>query len=383
VIPTQPIRFLLLAEGDAETNDSWSGSSKSIVDHLRQRGHQVRVGNVELEGPWRWVGAAASFSPDRERWRSRYRIGASAFRLRSYRASRFVAGLAAQTDVVLQIGATFDSGASQRGLPTLVLCDSNIRMAQDRSALPYTEAGTLDPGILRAIEGREQRIYRSSNGVLTLSERARTSFVEEFGIPRDRVTTIYAGPNAALPVTHRPATRRPVILFVGKQFERKGGDCLLAAFREIRQRMPDAELWIVGPAPRESQPGVRWLGFQSQGSPEGRAALAECFQSATVYCLPTRFEPLGISFIEAMHLGLPCVGTNVWAVPEMIVDGETGFVVPVDDASALADRILRLLADPSLAKAMGEAGQRRARAMFTWDHAVGRLLDVVARVTRS
>jgi alpha-maltose-1-phosphate synthase len=380
---TNPIRFLLLAEGDAETNDSWSGSSKSIVDHLRRRGHRVQVGNVELGGVGKWVAAGASFSFDRQRWRSKYRIGDAGFRLRSDRAARFVERHVANTDVILQIGATFESRASKRGVHTLVICDSNIRMAQDASALPYTEAGLIDPSALKLMEEREARIYREANAVLTLSERARRSFIEDFRLAPSQVTTIYAGPNAALPAgmsSRLPARSR--VLFVGRQFERKGGDTLLAAFREVRRRVADAELWIVGPPARESEPGVRWLGFLSQDSEQGRALLAEAFDSAAVYCLPTRFEPLGISFIEAMHLGMPCIGTNVWAVPEMILDGETGFVVPVDDPHALANSIVRVLSDSTLAVKMGNAGRQRAQAMFTWDHAVDRLLGVANNIVR-
>jgi len=380
---THPIRFLLLAEGDAETNDSWSGSSKSIVDHLRRRGHRVHVGNVELGGAGKWIAAAATFSFDRQRWRSKYRIADAAFRLRSDRAARLVDRYAADTDVVLQIGATFDSRAPKRGIPSLVICDSNIRMAQDASALMYTEAGLFDRSALKLVEEREARIYRGANAVLTLSERARRSFVEEFELAPGHVTTIYAGPNAALPARASSGeAARNRVLFVGRQFERKGGDTLLAAFREVRRRMPDAELWIVGPAARDPEPGVRWLGFLSQDSEQGRALLAEAFDSAAVYCLPTRFEPLGISFIEAMHLGMPCIGTNVWAVPEMILDGETGFVVPVDDPQALADRIIRVLSDSELAAKMGDAGRQRAQAIFTWDHAVDRLLGVANTVVR-
>src|SRR5262249_10657147 len=148
-------------------------------------------------------------------------------------------------------------------------------------------------------------------------------------------------------------------------------------------RVPHAELWIAGPEPRSAEPGVRWLGFLNQALDQDRTTLAEAFQSATVYCLPTRFEPLGISFIEAMHLAIPCVGTDVWAVPEMIVDGETGFVVPVNDHHTLADRLQRLLSEPALAVRMGEAGRRRAQDVFTWDHAIERLLAVVGSIPRS
>jgi glycosyltransferase involved in cell wall biosynthesis len=96
-----------------------------------------------------------------------------------------------------------------------------------------------------------------------------------------------------------------------------------------------------------------------------------------VFCLPTRFEPFGIAFIEAMYFSLPCVGTDAWAVPEMVVDGETGFTVPVDDLEALTDRLLRLLGAPALAARMGRAGRARAERLFTWQATVQRMMDSI------
>jgi len=95
-----------------------------------------------------------------------------------------------------------------------------------------------------------------------------------------------------------------------------------------------------------------------------------------VFCLPTRFEPFGIAFIEAMYFALPCIGTDAWAVPEMIENGETGFTIPIDDLDALTDRLLRLLSDPVLARRMGQAGRQRAESYFTWE-------GVVQRMTRA
>ena len=92
-----------------------------------------------------------------------------------------------------------------------------------------------------------------------------------------------------------------------------------------------------------------------------------------MFCLPTRFEPFGIAFIEAMCFELPCVGTAAWAVPEMVVDGETGFTVPIDDVTTLTTRLLQLLDNPTLARAMGRAGRRRVEQHFTWERVVERM----------
>jgi glycosyltransferase involved in cell wall biosynthesis len=129
-------------------------------------------------------------------------------------------------------------------------------------------------------------------------------------------------------------------------------------------------------------PGIRCLGELDKNRPEGAAALASTYASADVFALPTRFEPFGIAFVEAMHFGLPCVGPRAWAVPEIIADGETGFTVPVDDVDDLTERLLRLLRDRALARRMGAAGRERARRLFTWPQVVGRMLEVMAVPSR-
>jgi glycosyltransferase involved in cell wall biosynthesis len=99
-----------------------------------------------------------------------------------------------------------------------------------------------------------------------------------------------------------------------------------------------------------------------------------------VFCLPTRFEPFGIAFLEAMHWGLPCVGTDTGAVAEMIVDGDTGYAVPPDDVDALERSLCRLLRDRQLARRMGNAGRARVLSHFTWPAVVDRMSRVLAAV---
>ena len=225
--------------------------------------------------------------------------------------------------------------------------------------------------------------------IFPLSERLRRSFIDDFAIPADRVRAILAGPNfvpgrMAAADSAPSATRPPTALFVGLQFHRKGGDVLVESFRRVRAQMPDAELLLAGvPAGLVQEPGIRCLGRLDKNQPSGAAALAGAYESADVFVLPTRFEPFGIAFVEAMHFGLPCIGPQSWAVPEIIADGETGFTVPVDNVEALTDRLVRLLGDRPRARIMGKAAQDRARRLFTWPHVVGRMTEQMTAVVGS
>lgn len=381
------MRILFLCEGDAESWDSWSGISRSLVDQLRSDGHTVTVGDVDLYGIDRWVAAASTFSPDRRRWAARYHLGGMPFRLRSRRADRHLRAHREPIDVIVQVGATFRV-RGRAGIPYCLCCDSNIRLAQHGASSGYSDAAALSGREVEAIARRELGVYRAAAAIFTLSERLRRSFIDDLGIAADRVRAIYAGPNLDLrrvptAAPPRPGDRPPTVLFVGRQFHRKGGDVLVESFRRVRARLPTSRLVIAGPpAGFLREPGITCLGDLDKNRPDGWAGLAAAYASADVFALPTRFEPFGVAFVEAMHFGLPCVGPRAWAVPEIIADGETGFTVPVDDADALTDRLLCLLSDPVLARTMGEAGRERARRLFTWPQVVGRMVDVMANVVQ-
>lgn len=377
------MRIGLLTEGDAETRDSWSGSALSLVQGLRAQGHAVACGDVDLYGAARAVGALLSFSPDRGRWGVRYHLGRPSFALRSRRAERHLRGWAGRVDAVVQIGATCRTRPRDT-LPLALYCDSNILLA--------SHAAIAEPGVsdfhqlsdaeVRAIVDREAAIYAQTRAIFTMSERLRRSFLEDFGVPAENVHTIHAGPNFdpdRIPVrAPRPADAPPTVLFVGRAFERKGGPLLLDAFARVREQIPAARLLVVGPDDRGiERPGVELLGFVDKEIPSGWAALCDAYAKADVFCLPTRFEPFGIAFLEAMFFGLPCIGPDEWAVPEMVRDGVTGHLVPPGDAAALADRMVALLSDPAAARRLGAEGRRIARDHFTWPATIDRMLAVL------
>ncbi len=377
------LRILFLSEKDPESRRSWSGISKSVIDELRRRGHGVLTGDVEVRGLTRWLAAAATFSWNRKRWGVRYRLGRIPFALRSRRAAKLAAARVARIDCLLQVGATFTPRL--HGIPTYLYCDSNIQQAVAGARTGQSPAVWLSDSELDGVIDRERGVYERAECIFTICDRLRSSFLDDFGLPPERVKTVFAGPNfeedqirsvAGASLTKRKETPA-TILFVGAQFERKGGDVLLAAFEEVRARIPDARLLIVGPDLAEVAPGVQVLGYLDKDDPEGRRQLFEAYTSADVFCLPTRYEPFGVAFVEAMFFGLPCIGTAVWAVPEIIVDGKTGYLVPPNDAGILAERLTSLLAEPERAREMGAAGRRRAQRYFTWEAVIDRMLAVI------
>ncbi|NLG65402.1 MAG: glycosyltransferase family 4 protein, partial [Actinobacteria bacterium] len=148
---------------------------------------------------------------------------------------------------------------------------------------------------------------------------------------------------------------------------------------------PDVRLLIIGgslpsdrdPAEAQLAEMVDGLGLHDAIVTTGFTdRVAEYLSAADVFVLPSYREGMPRSILEAMALGLPVVATNIRGCREEVVDGDTGFLVPVRDSAALADRIGRLIDDPGLRRRMGAAGQARARELFDERLVFERLLGV-------
>ena len=233
-----------------------------------------------------------------------------------------------------------------------------------------------DMGILRA---RKHRIaYRLMAGapdaVFSVSEQVRRHAIEVDRIDAARVHTIYNGLNLAdWNAAPRPA-KNPgefLVTTVGNIRRVKGHDVFVRAAAAIVQQFPKVSFSIAGDVLepdyfRELQTLVRDLDLVNHvrfdgGVTNQRQHLAE----ADIFVLPSRSEGFSNAIIEAMASSLPVVATDVGGNAEAVKDGITGFLVPPEDPDALAAAILRLLSDPSLAKAMGAAGRNVVAERFT------------------
>lgn len=370
----EPSSLLYLAEGDSESLNSWSGSSHRLVNAMRRHGLSVNTANVLPGRLGRWAAMALALRPSRARWAASYHLGNFGYMLRTRRAVA-VARRQAPKTVVLQSGATFDIGRRPEHAWYLY-CDANAMLAE--RGRPYSTDSALPPRLLGDVLRRERETYHRCTGIFAMSEMARQSFITDFGVPGDRVTTVFAGPNLEIiPEESEVAGPRlgpPTIAFVGKAFLRKGGDVLLAAFAVVRQAIPDARLVIAGSTPSMGVgDGVEVRGWlDPKGS--GPGSLSALYQSADLFCLPSRYEPFGIVFVEAMLHALPCVGTLGWAMPEIIEPGATGWLAAMDDTQGLATILIDALSDRARLRAMGMEARRRAMESFSWDRVVARML---------
>jgi glycosyltransferase involved in cell wall biosynthesis len=170
----------------------------------------------------------------------------------------------------------------------------------------------------------------------------------------------------------------PIVLYVGRLERRKGVETLVEAFGRIRRAHPEAVLVMAGFSTDTGPNGKGLLGvLQARLAELGASGhvkfmghvpyelLPRYYAGCDLFVAPSRYEPFGMIYLEAMACGKAVVGTDVGGVPEIIPHGRTGYLVPPDDAGALAQALGELLQYPSWRERMGQAARAHVQATFS------------------
>jgi glycosyltransferase involved in cell wall biosynthesis len=355
---------------------SWSGISANFFGALRAQQALEDAVQVQVAPTRDRMEKLRVLSWPLERWKEQYRTSVPRFRALSEIARAQITRFPDAT-CVLQIGAWFSAGAVTH-LPCFSYHDANAAMGYR-----HYGRGLLSESRQREHLQWESGVYEKLRGMFVMSAWLASSFANDFAVPTSKLHVVGAGINTGkLPTVPERDFSQARFLYVGKDFVRKGGPFLLSAFAQVRKQVPHAELTIVGPTLNIEQPGVHCAGFLSLAVPEQLAQLNQLFASATTVVLPSVYEPFGISLLEGMAYGVPCIATNRCAMPEIVRHRESGLVVEAEDANALGNAMLELARNPGDAAVMGRAGRARVEADFTWDAVARKIRNVLSSAYR-
>ena len=203
---------------------------------------------------------------------------------------------------------------------------------------------------------RRRRLWNDAKLFLCDSEYLRQKALQS-GFPEHKLITHYIGIDLQLFTSPEIGQQRQDVLFVGRLVEKKGCRYLIRAMQRVQAQFPSVKLLVIGDGPERiplenlaKELGVVCDFRGAQPAPMIRRSLA----SARVFCAPSitasngDSEGLGMVFAEAQAMGVPVVSSNHGGIPEVVRDGETGFLAPERDYDALADRITQLLGDDDL-----------------------------------
>jgi len=267
------------------------------------------------------------------------------------------------------------AGAVMQRIPTVVSLDATP-LNFDSLGAPYRH--TRNWPAVEALKLRlNQSVFRRAAALVAWSEWAADSLVADYGIPERKISIIHPGVDVNLFRPREQGGRRNVvrILFVGGDFERKGGTDLLQAMRPLG---PLAELDVVTSSPVEPPPGVvcRVHRGLSPQSPE----LVKLYREADIFALPSRGDCFAQAVSEGLASGLAIVASRTGAIPEMVRDGVNGYLVPPAHPRALGRALVSLVLSSSMRREMGLASRRLAEQEHDADANNRRIIELMITV---
>lgn len=206
---------------------------------------------------------------------------------------------------------------------------------------------------------------RYQNRFVTVSQFSKENINRFMGVPLKHIEVIY---NSFQPIKTYINNKNAHILTVGHVEWYKDPECWLSVAKKVIDKKQDVRfLWVGdGELLRSFKLKIHELGMESRIVMCGFSNQIENYYAdAILYFQPSLLESHGISVVEAMAHGLPCVTSDAGGLPESVVNGETGFTCPPNDVECFVSRIIKLLDDDKLREKMGQCGKLRAEILFS------------------
>jgi glycosyltransferase involved in cell wall biosynthesis len=232
-----------------------------------------------------------------------------------------------------------------------------------------------------------RRMFQECAAVVAVSRAMQTKLIS-LGAPPDKVHYCPYGVDLQRLQRAAPGEAAPVFLAVGRFVEKKSPDRLIRAFAEVHKVHPESRLRMIGEGPLlqscrqlaanlHIQNAIEFLGVQSQDVVLREMANARCFVQHSVVSLNGDREGTPLAILEASGSGLPVVSTHHAGIPDVVLNGQTGFLVEERDVPAMADRMLKLVEDPQWAARLGDAARARIIANYSIERQLNQLTGIL------
>lgn len=281
---------------------------------------------------------------------------------------------------IIQISGTFDSTLFLEEKTNLyILTDYTTQLAlekKDQEIKPLTpKEKELEKWLTQ-----ERNLYLKAKKIIVPSTYITKSLEKSYGVSLNNCAVIGYGSNLTTPDSPNGKIINPQsqlnLLFVGKQFEAKGGKIILDAFKEVKKKYPHARLRIVGPRinPAPNTSDVEYLGRVYD-----KTQLIKIYMSSDIFLIHSYYEAFGLVLLEAMSLGLPCIGAKVDAMPDIILGSKCGSVVRLGDYRSLANEIEEYAGNTLKYSAASACGLKAISGYYNWKDVGKRFFDAISK----
>jgi glycosyltransferase involved in cell wall biosynthesis len=285
--------------------------------------------------------------------------------------------LKGQSEPVIQIG-DFQRKYKNQYIYQDLSIDSIIDLKETKpwayKYAPFTKSSTE---LFKWRANFQKEVYDNCKGIFTMSHWLREHLINYTGIPAEKVHYVGAGINLDINKITNEKRYGNKILFVGRDFYRKGGDLVVKAFLKLKEEMPEAELYVAGPKQKpieicENSESIVFLGDISYDD------LSRYFNMCDIFCMPSRFEPFGLVYIEALVYGMPCIVNNDFAMKEVVQDGVNGYLLSNENIDDLKEKMKLLLHNEAIKKNVFENREQYIKE-YSWDTVAERMVNIIVQ----
>lgn len=356
---------------------TWSGSSASLMNALMDRDG---VDLVRVDAQRNPVTASMLRVAGTMRGYGNWKYGKANRGLTDARVRRGVKR--GDVDAVLAVADV----ETILDVPTLLFQDANLSVAaaHREAVIEHAPAHFRFPqGRLDELIAEQRAVYREAARVLTFSGWFARWLVEHDGVSPERIRVVGGGLHG-LPDKRRLEARGPGgtrVLFIGREFQRKGGEQVVAAIKRLRAGgAGDFRLTLVGPAAWPMRTTIPdWVDFRGELP---ASQVRRMWPDHDIFAMPTWYEPYGLVFLEARAAGVPSVGRDAFCMPEL-VPNTAGRLIPADGGvNELADSLLAVSQDSNLFAAVA-ADTDAVIAEYSWSKVAERAVLAVREAIRA
>jgi len=260
--------------------------------------------------------------------------------------------------------------------PDLHYCFTDMTISQAATAGQFSIKKLDGIEIEQAVKVQKM-IFKSCKRIFVTSHWTKKAIIEQYDIPSENIVVVGLGASVCPKNMNTKSYDKNTILFIGRDWDRKGGTLLLDAFCKVKNEIKDSKLIIVGCSPNITCQGVEVWGYLDKNSPRDLLRLDNALLEASVMCVPSLFEPFGICFLEAQYYGVVPVTFRGQGREDAIINAITGILVDTVDSVVLADQLIELLKNKFKLETMAQAGRNHVINNYTWDVVAQKIINVI------
>lgn len=363
------LKIALVSAADPRDRRTWSGST-----YFMGRALERHVGDVDYLGPL--TVPAQFFKQQAARWLLRL-FGRRRYPTRTLEAARFFAAkigpqlAAGRYDLIFAPAASVEIAELATDVPIVYTSDATFALMQE----VYPIFSSLTPGALRLETHFERTALAKAALIVYPSAWAARSAMTGYGTAEEKIRVIPFGANLDREppreaVVGKRNDGRLRLLFLAKEWARKGGPIAFATLSALERRGIAAELTVCGVTPPQefAHPHLQVVPYLDKNVPAQRQRFEQILVDAHLLLLPTRAECYGIVFCEANAYGLPVFGTRVGGIPTIVADGVNGYLLPTAaDGDAFAASIAAHALEPAAYAALNRGARDRYETVLNWN----------------